>query len=250
MSQLSYSNDLARGRAGLIADTGPRRVESYLNGGVTAIQFGRGVARGTDAETQVENIYQENGTITFSADLVAADVVSISINGVAITSTTYGGDHATTMAAIEAKIEALTGVSSSVSGARVISVSRPATDGADLVIVATIVNGGAGTATIALAYTTDQLFAGISLGEQGEDGEFVQYTEVPVMTQGVVWGECVTGQTPAVDGTVYVVSTGANRGKFSTVNDTTTEAVSAAVFKSAAIVTEGLTLAKIEINKP
>jgi len=217
---------------------------------VSAVQDGRGVSRGTDAETQVENLVQENGTITFSADLVAADVVSISVNGVAITDTTYGTSHDATMAAIEAKIEALTGVSSSVSAARVISVSRPATDGADLSIVATIVNGGAGTATIALAYTTDQAFAGIACGEQNEAGEFVQYTEVPVLTQGVIWGELVTGQTPAVDGTVYVVSTGANRGKFSTVNDTTTEAVTGAVFKSAAIVTEGLTLAKIEINKP
>ena len=71
-------------------------------------------------EFQVDDL---KATITFNADLVTSNVVNGSINGVAIAAVTFDTDHATTMAALAAAIEALPSVASaSVSSARVITV--------------------------------------------------------------------------------------------------------------------------------
>lgn len=62
-------------------------------------------------------------SITLSADLVAADTVSASINGVAITDTLYATSHAATMTAIAAKIAAAAGVATATAAGRVITIT-------------------------------------------------------------------------------------------------------------------------------
>lgn len=51
MSQLTYSQDMALGQAGQIADASTRVIDSFAAEG--AIPFGRAVARGTDPAKQV-----------------------------------------------------------------------------------------------------------------------------------------------------------------------------------------------------
>ena len=253
MSQISYSNDLDRGQVGQMADIGQRRVESYVNVDKTAMQFGNGVAQGDDAEKNVRNFYQELSALTFSADLAADDIVNVSVNGVAILAVTYAVSHAATFAAVIAAIDLLDGVTAAAGAGRIVNIDRPvlvAEDSADILIVAAVTNGGSGTAAASMTYSTDQTYAGCVILKQNEDGEIEQYEDAGIITQGVIWGELVAAQSPAVDGSVYVVSKGSNRGKFSTVDDATTEAVLSCKFKSVARTNNGVLCAKIEFNRP
>jgi hypothetical protein len=252
MSQTAYSYDFDDGQVGQIAD-GNRRIESFVNTDSSDIEFGRGVAFGSDAEFNCKNFYQEIATITFSADFVADDDIDISINGDAITTVSYASSHADTLAAVIAAVDGLDGVTAVTGGGRIVTVTRAvlaADTSADILAVVAITSGGAGTATAATVYTTGASYAGCSVLNQNEDGNISQYYALGLMTQGVIWGELVDAITPAVGGSVYVVSRGTDRGKFTTVDDTTTEAVSQAVFKSAYSTLNGKRAAKIEFNRP
>lgn len=251
MSQITYGFYPDYGIAGMRADAGDVRVESAINVDQTALQFGRGAAFAADGT--VRNFYQETSVLTFSADLVADDDTDVSVNGEAITTVSYATSHADTMAAITAAIDGLSGVSATLSAAREITVIRrvlQAVASEDIAIVAAVTSGGAGTAVITTAESTDQLFAGLVVHKQNEDGEIANKEVCGPATQGVWHAALVTGQTPAYGGSVYVVSTGTNRGLFTTVDDTTTELVASAKFKGAARVENGVTLAKIEFNRP
>lgn len=70
-----------------------------------------------------EDLVAGEKTITFSADLSASNVVTGSVNGYALTSTTYATSHAATMAVIEGKIEAIPGISGAVVAGDVITVT-------------------------------------------------------------------------------------------------------------------------------
>ena len=94
-------------------------------------------------------------TITFSADLITSNSVAGKVNGTSLTATVFATDHATTMAAIAAKIAAIDGVASATvggSGNRVITVT--ATAGYSLTLADFAVTLGASQATVALATTT------------------------------------------------------------------------------------------------
>jgi len=247
--QTAYNNNFDAGQCGQIADAGNRRVESMANEDTNVINFGRGVAFGTDKENQVKNFYQKTCTLTLSADLAAQDSIAVSVNGDAITTVNYASSHAATFAALIAAINGLDNASAVAGTGRSIVITYTGGD-ADALVVAAVTHGGDGTAAASVAYSTTQSFAGVSVLYQNEAGEYAQYETVGIMTQGVIWGELVTGQTPAVGGSVYVVSKGDNRGKFTTVNDDTTEAVAGCVFKSAAATLNGKLCAKIEFNRP
>lgn len=246
--QTAYNDYFDEGQCGQIADAGNRRIESMANEDTNVIDFGRGVAFGTDKEKQVSNFYQRTCTLTLSADLAADDSVAVSVNADAITPVAFATTHAAAFAALIAAIDDLDDTSAVAGTGRVIVITY--SGDADAVVVAAVTNGGEGTATASVAYSTTQSFAGTSILYQNEDGEYAQNETVGIMTQGVIWGELVTGQTPAVGGSVYVVSKGDNRGKFTTVDDATTEAVAGCVFKSVAKTLNGKLCAKIEFNRP
>lgn len=256
--QTAYTENYAEGRIGMIADSGNRRVESKLSNDSSAIQFGRGVAKGADAELNVENFYQEIATVTYDIDFEASNSIAFSVNGVAITPVVYASSQADTLAALVAAVDGLSGVSAVASTTKGLIVTRrviPADTSADIVALSTVTLG-TNQAVATYAYSTDQVFAGATVKQDNAvGGEIVtddngEYGDCGAMTQGVLWCELVSGQTPAVDGSVYVVSTGTDRGKFTTVDDTTTEAVTSAKFKSTVETFESLPAAKIEFNRP
>lgn len=153
-------NQLALGRN---ADTGisdslPYRCLEPIEGG-RVLCF-------NDAKDAVRYPMANISTVTFSADLVASDVVTAYVNGTSI-SVTYATSHSATMTAIKNAINnADAGLTATVSAARVITVR--ATDTAELAITnATVTSGGAGTATVAVAYSSDDAsrLAGISKDE-------------------------------------------------------------------------------------
>lgn len=103
-------------------------------------------------------------TITFSADLITANVVNGSIGGEAIEEITFASDHDTTMAALAAAIEDLDCVATATcpgSGSRVITVTG-ATKGEDLS------TGASFTVTLGASQATDTIanVTGPSAGTQ------------------------------------------------------------------------------------
>lgn len=102
------------------------------------------------------------GVLTFSADLVAADVVTATINGQSI-SVTYGTSHAATMTAIAAAITALSGAyNAKVHGAtsRVISFLLADDTAAVSITNALVTNGGAGTAVVTSSVVSSRIYPG------------------------------------------------------------------------------------------
>ena len=93
-------------------------------------------------------------TLTFSAALVAANVIDGIVDGVALASTTFATDNATTLAAIATLIQATDGVSTAVSnGTDTITVTAQ-NAGIPVTLTGFLVTLGASQATIATATTT------------------------------------------------------------------------------------------------
>lgn len=102
-------------------------------------------------------------TITLSADLVTSNVINGKVNNNAISAVTFATDHATTLAAVAAAIEAL-GVAAnvadaSVTAARVITVT--AYDSSlPLVLHEFVVTAGASQATASYASDNNRIYKG------------------------------------------------------------------------------------------
>src|SRR5690606_25743570 len=96
------------------------------------------------------------------------------------TATTFASDHATTMAAIAAKIDAISGIASAVVDGNTILVTGDA--GKDVRLTGVLVTAGAGQATGAVTYTSTDIFAGVSVANhQQVNGEgFAAYEMVAV----------------------------------------------------------------------
>lgn len=251
MSQTTYSNNFKVYQPGMIGDSRDRNIESFINGGLDDIEFGRGVALGT-IEGQAENFHLNTSVLTFSAALIADDDVDVAVNGTSIATVSYGSSSPATLTAVAVAIAALDGVTSAtVTDTLEITIVRNITTtvGDDISIVAAVTNGGSGTAVLSTVESTDQSFCGLSLLKQNEDGVIATEEDFGIMTQGVLVVELVTGQDPAIGALLYVVNQGTNAGKFSTTNDATTEA-SAVYVKESAVVVGTKTLALVAINLP
>lgn len=93
-------------------------------------------------------------TIVFSGDLITSNVVNGTVDGVALTATTFATDNATTLAAIATKIQATDGVSTAVSdGSHTITVTAQ-NAGLPVVLSGFAVTLGASQATVAITTTT------------------------------------------------------------------------------------------------
>jgi len=95
-------------------------------------------------------------TITFSADLIADNVVNGTVDGVALTATTFAVDHVTTMGVIAGKIQATAGVATATVGGvgnRVITVTAQAA-GVPVSLTGFLVTLGVSQATAVVATTT------------------------------------------------------------------------------------------------
>ncbi len=93
--------------------------------------------------------------IIFDADLVTLNVINGTVNGTALSATTFATDHLTTMNAIAAKIDAIEGVASATvggSGNREITVT--ATVEWELTLTGFVVTLGAGQAAVTYSTTT------------------------------------------------------------------------------------------------
>ena len=176
MPQTSVSTDNdALWEGQLVYPELPNEVVSKEVGESGGIDFGRTVVLISD------KIYlprSNKATFDLTAALVSGDVVALSVvvNGstTALTNTTYATSHAATMASIETKIEAVSGIASATVSGNSITVYADAET--DIYLTgASVTNGGAGTAVASVTNTCSYDPFGITKSAQVEpdaDGNF------------------------------------------------------------------------------
>ncbi len=246
MSQTAYNRDHAESMAGMKADAGFDRVESFSADG--AVPFGRGVGYEAGNTTKVRLPAKDNAKIVFDADFVTSNTIDMDVNGTAIAQVTFTTDHDTTAGLVRDAIAAISGVSCVLDPAdannRTFLVEND--DGSEITIANIVVAGGASQAGSTVTYSGDDLFRGISLQthkEQNLSG-VVQYADkesVSVARQGVFWIETAVAVT--ADDDAYVLYDGT--GKFTNVS--TNNMATGGKFRS----TVGAAgLAKVEVNIP
>lgn len=220
----TYPLEMSAGFPGLHADNGDYDCISRI--GVTALDFGTAAMGKPANNTRVGKCKTDLLTLTFSADLVASNVVNGNINGTAIVAVTFGTDHATTMAHVATHIAAIAGVTSAtVTAARVITVI---TDFAAIAGTSWAVTAGESQATITVAaVTTDKLFRGIVRHQHKVDGVFNANDIVPVVKKGRFWVR--VSAAVAIDDTAYVDVD--EDGKFTNVS--TNNVATGGVFRTA-----------------
>lgn len=264
MSQTSISNNYGLGIAGAWATAAPGKT---LSGpALENIEFGRFVAYGTSQG--IRKPLQNSLDIVFDADLVTSNTIDGSIKVRAIgatdfttttlTQTTFTSNHATTMAAIATKIEAITGIADcTVGGSNNRTLLITATEGYEIEIGATVFVVAAGSSQAGVTYVrgSDDTIIGVALHENkeaNEDGTCLYETgdAVNVAYNGEVW--MLAQDTVAINDTPYAQFVGATaeRGEVRNTADSApieAVAVGAARFRSTASA-DGLI--RVELNKP
>ena len=156
MAQSSVSTDNQTGYEGREPFPNvPAERMSKSVGETNGINFGRASILVSDLLYRPRS---NQATIVLSGDLVTSNSVacSIVVNGVttALTATVFASDHATTMAAIATKLEAVSGVlSATVGGANNRTITILADPETDIYVSVFTVTLGAGQATATLANT-------------------------------------------------------------------------------------------------
>lgn len=138
------------------------------------INFGSPVFGFVGSENKCYGPHLDKATVTLSADLIASNVYTVTINGTAVTGT-YDTSHAATMTALIAAINANTtlaglGISAAVgSSNRVIVVSAPA--GLNLTVTGAVTLG-ASQASVTVVYGTNGKFLGVAAFVQNGGKDF------------------------------------------------------------------------------
>jgi len=232
----SYPLDMPSPFAGALADIGP--VDKKSGTALKTIEFGTAVvseAGSNNVATPVNDV----ATLTFSADLITGNKTNLKVNGVSMAEVTYGTSHNATMTAIAAALSAMTGVSASVTAARVITVK---TDHVEIVIADALVTEGSTQATITPAYTHDNVFRGVAMHTHCTSGKYLENDAVPYITKGRI--QAVVSEAVAIDDAAYVDLSPVG-GKFC--KTSSTNLATGGKFCSA---TSGAGIAILEINLP
>ena len=138
------------------------------------IDFGSPVFGFVGSENKCYGPHLDKATVTLSAYLVASNVYTVTINGTAVAET-FATDHATTMTALIAAINADTtlaalGISAAAGSTnRIIVVSAPA--GLDLTVTGAVTLG-ASQATVAVVHGTNGKFLGVAAFVQNGGKDF------------------------------------------------------------------------------
>lgn len=112
--QNSYPFNMPIGVLGRIADCGFKNTLSPQC--LENINAGLGVMKPLNVDYKIMLPRNDTGSSVFSADLITANVINATVNGVAITPVTFSGSHLATMQAIANEISAIPSVASAVVG--------------------------------------------------------------------------------------------------------------------------------------
>lgn len=254
MSQISYSQDFPVAFAGLKADAGFDRIESFAAEG--AVGFGLGVVNGESAD-QVKIPIQNKSILSIDADLIASNSTIVTVNGNATTATVYATSHEATMAAIAAKVAVLTGVASATYSGTGRDITIIGENGIEIDASA-VTTLGASQGTWTQAQSSNDTVRGISIHQHVEkqaDGtaEYLDEEAVGVMRQGLVWMRQETSDigTLAVDDDVYinVAIAGVQRGRVTSVSAGNLQ-IPTGKCRELSVDPDGNAIVKVEINTP
>lgn len=260
--QLTYALDPDVAYAGLPVNAELEVIESAI--ALESMNFGYAALRADNADHQdsVRTARRNQVTLVFSADIITSNSIAGTVNGVALTATVFATDHATTMAALGAKIVALLAAlatpivaTATVGGASNRTLTIDAEDGS-LLAASFVITAGSSQATITITNQTSDLaaqFLGIlrfsNQPPRRSDGlaGFAAGDAVPVVRRGIVWVP-ITSDV-AEGAAAYIDYTAGNEGKFTDVTTAPNLAVPTGIFRKAAVAS-GLSLAQLEINLP
>jgi len=182
--------DMNTAVAGLKADNNlVTRIES--KSAQEDIEFGVPVYSYLGEEDKVSTYKADTATLVYTGDFVTANVINVTVNGVAISPVTFDADHATTIALVVAGIDGLTGVEAMLDAtdenSRTILIrTRYVTN-----VSSSVVTLGATQVTASATYSSDQVFVGVSMFIQKSvsctTGGYLQDEAVSVMTIGIIW---------------------------------------------------------------
>lgn len=260
--QLSYSQSFDQAFAGMPVDADSNEfADSQL--ALEPLDFGFAAMR-ADVSTYPNGARgpkRNQATAVFSADLVTSNSVAGTVNGVALTATVFATDHATTMAALGAKIVAALAAltvpivaTATVGGASNRTLTIDAKD-AHVLLASFVVTLGGSQATVTLTNgtsdTVDQ-FLGILLHSNqpprpdGTKG-YAANDAVATVRQGRIWSPI---SHDVVEGdAVYIDFQAGSEGKFTNQTTAPNLAVTRAKFRKTAL-SSGLGLAQVEANLP
>lgn len=157
MPQTAYNLNSAESFAGMKADSRFDLVESFLAEQI--VNFGRAVAQNKGNNTMVAQPVKDRSIFYFDADFVTSNVITITVNGVAAAAVTFATDHATTLAAVAAAVNALTGVTctgvdNTVEGGSIFTIETP---GVTITVTETV-TAGSSQATGYAEYALSMIF--------------------------------------------------------------------------------------------
>ncbi len=190
MAQIAYDYNLTNAFVGTLGDVGPNTVRSYA--AAEKIPFGIALMRGTADASKVRLPFVHQAVLTESTAQVASNSTTGTVNvtklvgGVPtttstnLTATVFVTDDPTTLAAIAAKIAAVPGVKSATAGNGTITVV--AEDDVSVSLSNFATTGGAGQPIWSYADSTDDLFAGVALFDQGVENALIT-TSTPIADQ-------------------------------------------------------------------
>lgn len=258
MSQTSYAFEPAQAFAGALVNADdPHKAESAI--ALEDCGFGLAAMRCDDADkpNTVRIPRRNQSTIALDGALVASNVFNGTINGVALSATTYATSSAATLAVIAGKIDALL-LTLGIISVTTVSGNSLIIDAEDASVLAAsvVITAGSSQATATITnYTSDTLtqFLGVLRHSQQpprrSDGlpGYAEQDQVAVVRQGMIW---VPISSDVADGAaVYIDYTSGNEGKFTDVTTAPNLLVSGAKFRGA-WTTAGLGLAQVELNIP
>ena len=256
MPQLSYPQNQSEAFAGLIADDGFHRIESMQ--ALEAISFGFGIARSQANPTSACRLAHVNNVVILddAGTFTAGDIVA-TVNGTDVTES-FDTSKDVTMTALAASIQALATVLTATYSSVAHTITVVAANDVELTITMDV-TGITGNMTItSITGTSSDVMRGIAVHSQIRNRTlpvagsssfsatgYVQYDAVSVGRQIVVWAEVADAVVENAD--VYVIITGADKGKLTDDSSSPNVQIATAKFRSA---TSDAGIAKVEINIP
>ena len=161
-----------------------RNVES--RSAVGEVGFGKAITAPVGSADTGASAKAETAKVLLDADLVTGNTINIVVNGTTIPQITFASSHVLTMGAIATAIvnqgfEAV--VNSEVSGSRELLIR---TSGSLAVVTFVIASGGS-QAGVTITGTTTEVFVGISIFTQKQDGVYNATESISVLEEGDIW---------------------------------------------------------------
>ena len=158
--------------------------------GIAAVPIPKGVpvfgVKGA-TDNKVYLLVNNQAKLALSADLVADNGVTIPVNGEDSDAVAFDTDHATTMAAVVAALNAMDGVTAELDASDTNGRTIIVTTGAEACEASGVVTGGDSQATISATSQNDLVFRGISQFTQKEPGPYAVGEAVNIVVKGRVW---------------------------------------------------------------